>query len=62
MAVAPLKVLLPVSEMVPAPLSVSMPLPLIRPPKLTALERLNFNAALLAMLPLKLPTVPPEPS
>ena len=54
--------LAPVSVVVPAPSFVTLPDPLIAPPKAEASLRLKISAALFTTLPARLPAVPPAPT
>ncbi len=45
----------------PLPFCVTLPVPEITPPKVSASERLNVSAALSTMLPATEPDVPPAP-
>src|SRR5882724_10887278 len=59
--VVPEYVLAPVSVAVPPPIWVRAPVPVIAPPTVIASERLNARVALLVMLPVIEPEVPPLP-
>ena len=54
--------MVPENESVPAPFLVTVPVPDITPAYVRASERSIISAALLAMLPVMLPPVPPAPT